>query len=43
MPICDIGLDTLNVSFIQKNPKKLALEAGSGNTHHVVTPPKPVL
>jgi hypothetical protein len=43
MPIRDVRLDTLNISFVLENPKDLALETGGWNAHDIVTPAKPVL
>jgi hypothetical protein len=43
MPIRDVRLDALNISFALENPKDLALETGGWNAHDIVTSPKPVL
>jgi hypothetical protein len=43
MPIRDVRLDVLNISFVLENPKNLALETGGWNAHDIVTSPKPVL
>jgi hypothetical protein len=43
MPIRDVRLDVLDISFVLENPKDLALETGGWNAHDIVTSPKPVL
>jgi len=43
MPIRDVRMDVLDISFRLENPKDLALETGSWNAHDIVTPAKPVL
>ena len=43
MPIHDIRLDALDISFVLENAKDFALETGGWDIHGIVTSAKPVL
>jgi hypothetical protein len=43
MSIRDIRLDALNISFVLEDSEDLALKAGGGNAHDIMTPAQPVL
>jgi hypothetical protein len=43
MSICNVRLNTLDISFVLENPKDLALETGSRNVHDIMTSAKAIL